>query len=152
MIDDPRILEQEPGLFASISSEKRWLLFVYFPVTLLLHLVIGITLDHYQPGAGKAGDFVFGIAANVIIYIWCRLDSDERRYELHRLFRYAVVILGVLALLYYLFRSRGSVGGLRLLAGLVVYIVCCYVIVTIIALFIFLILIATGLVSPNVIS
>lgn len=148
MLDDPTT--PSPGLLGSVSREKRWLLFLYFPVLLLVYFVLAIILDHYQPGTGRAFDIVFGIASNIMAFAWCRIDSRERGYELHRLFAYAIVILGVAALIYYVFRSRGFSGGLSAVGWLVAYLSCVYILVLLISVVIFIALIATGLVSPNI--
>src|SRR6187401_1455467 len=48
---------------------------------------------------------VFGWGLGLLA--WCKADSRVRGYQLHRSFPLAVVLFGQLALLYYLFRSRG---------------------------------------------
>ena len=148
MIDDQ--LTPGTGLLDGISREKRWLLFLYFPGSLLVYFLFAIIFDHYQPGTGKGFDIVFGIVSNLMAFAWCRIDSRERGYELHRLFAYAIVFLGVLALIYYVFRSRGLLGGLAAVGWLLVYVSCTYIVVLLISVFVFIVLIATGVVSSEI--
>ncbi len=46
---------------------------------------------------------------NIGIFAWIRADSRKRGFSLHPKFSYAVVLFGILAFIYYLFRSRGFV-------------------------------------------
>jgi hypothetical protein len=114
------------GFFNRMSPEKRRLLFLYFPGLQLLFLIGALTLQQFK-GVAELFDILFAIAGNVVIYVWCRIDARERSYELHRHFPFAVIILGLLTLLYYLFRSRGFEGGIKATGLLIIYLVVLYV-------------------------
>lgn len=139
----------KPGLLDSFSPEKRRLLFVYFPAFLLVGSLASIISNYYYPGSGTLFDYILAFGSNLIAYMWCRLDSDERGYQLHRLFSYAIIIFGLAALFYYIFRSRGFNRGVRFVVVLIIYVACIYIVVSIVALVIVLALIATGLISMN---
>ena len=63
---------------------------------------------------------LFAVAFNVLTVFWCFYDSRERNEEISRYFTLAVVIFGVLALLYYFFKTRGFKLGLVLTARFIV--------------------------------
>jgi len=52
------------------------------------------------------------IGFTVGVLIWCHIDARERGTTLGQGFRIAVILLMPIALIYYLFRSRGFAGGL----------------------------------------
>jgi len=133
----------------SIATKKRWLLFVYAPAVTVVSLVIGIIIDYYA-GGSRVGDIIGTIALNIVAFVWIRLDSSERDYKLHRLFAYAVVIFGTLALIYYLFRSRGFRGGMISALWLLLYIVLLIIGSMIIGLIIMLILVLVGLLPVEI--
>jgi hypothetical protein len=47
------------------------------------------------------------IGYGVLTLFWCKMDADERNENVSARFRFLVVIFGVFALVYYLFKSRG---------------------------------------------
>ncbi len=106
----------------SISREKRAIL-LGLPVVLVCFFVLGSIFETHR-GVSQLLDIVATLASNILAFAWCRADSRERGYRLHRLFAYSVVIFGTLAFLYYLFRSRGFYGGAVSLGWLVIYVVC----------------------------
>jgi len=68
------------------------------------------------------------VGFGVGILIWCKADSQERNIPLSSGFRIAVVIFGLFALIYYLFKSRGFKRGFvstgyALLFGLILFMI-----------------------------
>src|SRR5215212_1572008 len=51
-----------------------------------------------------------GIGWGIGILAWCRVDAEERGAELSGGEKIAIVALGVLALIWYLFHTRGTNG------------------------------------------
>ena len=148
MFESPATPAPKPTFFGSISTEKRWLLFVVLPISMLVYVLL-IPLVDASAGAAKLVDIVFIILENLAVFIWCGLDSRERGYKLHRLFGFAVIFLGLVALVYYLFRSRGLRGGFVSFGWLLVYIIGCYVVVLFAALVIYAGLVGGGVVPSS---
>ncbi|HRI04884.1 MAG TPA: hypothetical protein PLL77_14185 [Pyrinomonadaceae bacterium] len=140
---------QEPEPRKAFMTDKRWVLFVYIPIFLLFFSTVGILIDN-DKGFGRITDLIGGLVLNIFTYVWIRMDSQERRYELHRFFSYAVVVFGTLALIYYLFRSRGFRGGVVSLGWLLLYVIPTFLFVMIVSAVIVLALVMAGAVSPNV--
>lgn len=130
-------------------NEKRWLLFAYVPVFTFVALSLGLSFGGHK-GFERLFDIVLTLGLNVCAFVWCKIDSTERKYQMGRLFSYAIVIFGTLALIYYLFRSRGFVDGVTSVGWLVLYIVVMMVTTGILSLALTLLLILIGIVSPNV--
>ncbi len=82
---------------------------VYFVVsTLLLGFIDGATARIMYPGQALApSSFAIGVVALFITFVWYRLDSDSRAYRRSLLSSAAVIGVGILALPYYFFRTRG---------------------------------------------
>lgn len=135
----------------TISTEKRWILFVFAPFVWLAYMVFAIVFEDAR-GLSRVIDLVAGIALNILTFAWCRLDSEECGYHLHRLFPIATILFGFLALLYYLFRSRGAGGGLIGTGWFFLYGLCCVVAGTTAAIVILAGLAITGVVSPDIFS
>jgi len=87
------------------------------------------------------GDFamtlVTALGSGVLVLLWCHYDSRQHNQPLGPGFRWLVILLGPLALLFYLFKSRGVKGAwpaigaaVALLAGLVVMEAVVYALVT----------------------
>ena len=152
MIEGDQSFRPKPGLLDALSIEERRLLFLYFPVLLLVCSLASIISNYYFPGSATLFDVTLATGSNLMAYMWCRIDSDERGYKLHRLFTYAIIIFGVLALLYYIFRSRGFGRGVGAVVALIIYVACTYIAVSIVALVILLVLMAAGLIPPSVLD
>ncbi len=140
---------QEPEPRKPFMTDKRWVLFVYIPIFLIVFTSIGMVVDS-MPGWSRVTDFIVAIGLNIFAYVWIRMDSQERRYELHKYFSYAVVVFGTLALIYYLFRSRGFRGGIVSLGWLLLYVIPTFLVVIIVSAVIVLALVMTSAVSPTV--
>ena len=132
-------------------TEKRWLLFVYVPIFVCACSVLVIIFEE-DKGFSLLIDLVLALGLNVFELMWCRMDGRERGYQLHRHFTFAVVIFGVLALLYYLFRSREFRGGLVSTGWLVLYVVALVVVSSLVSGLAIMVLILTGAVSPSVVN
>ncbi|MGE0247545.1 MAG: hypothetical protein AB7Q37_18125 [Pyrinomonadaceae bacterium] len=134
-----------------ISTKKRWILFVFVPLLWLAFLVFG-TVFEADKGLSRTTDAIAGIGFNILTFAWCRIDSKERGYRLHRYFVFATIVFGLLALLYYLFRSRGFRGGLISIGWFLLYTVLSTVVSGAFAIIILLTLASIGVVSPDVFS
>ena len=84
--------------------------------------------------------FGYGMA----IYSWCRLDSRGRNYQLSRWFPYLVVLFGTLTLIYYLFRSRGFLHGLRALVLFVMIVIGMLIVETVLLVILGIVLVLLG--------
>src|SRR5947209_20407562 len=99
---DPTL--KRPGHNSS-STEKRQILFIYIPVLTFVSLLVDMMLGTNQ--IVSVFDLAAGIALNFLGLMWARIDAGDRRYELSRYYTVSVVLLGVFAIIYYLFCSRG---------------------------------------------
>ncbi len=52
------------------------------------------------------------LVSALLIFVWYRLDADQRSYRRAFFLNLSVIALAVLALPYYFFRSRGAKGGI----------------------------------------
>lgn len=85
-------------------------------VLLALSALLAGLLDPLLSTAG--GDFMwFNVALSlfcaILVFTWYYLDTDERGYRRTPLLSMMVVAVGIIAIPYYLFRSRGARLGLR---------------------------------------
>ena len=134
---------------SKMSTEKRWILFVFVPLVWVLFLVLGMFFGK-DAGASRIIDLVGSVALNILTFAWCLTDSNERGYTLHRHFPIATIIFGFFALIYYLFRSRGFNGGLISTAWFVLYLIGSIITSGFVALVILLGLVFTGIVSADI--
>lgn len=58
-------------------------------------------------------NMLLSLVCAVLVFTWYYLDSGERDYARTPLLNMMVVAVGLIAIPYYLFRSRGARGGLR---------------------------------------
>lgn len=70
--------------------------------------------------AGQVSSILFAIAFNLLTLFWCVYDSRERGEQPGRYFTPAVVIFGIFALFYYLFKTRGFKSGALAIAKIAV--------------------------------
>ena len=73
--------------------------------------------------ARAQADVIVGLIVVVMVFIWYRLDSSERDYPRSGSLNVAVIALAIIAVPYYLFRSRGTSKGAMatlMFAGLVI--------------------------------
>jgi hypothetical protein len=78
-------------------------------VTVVAGLSIGLIRF---PTLSTALSVINMLGCGVWMLAWIKADSRERGYALHRRFPLIVVVFGIFALIYYLFRSRGFLRGL----------------------------------------
>jgi hypothetical protein len=130
-------------------NEKRWLLFVYVPVFTTFLVTMSVIFEQDQ-GLTSLVNVLLTLGLNIFAFVWCRIDGRERNYKFHQLFPVAVIILGLVAVLYYLFRSRGFSGGLVSTGWLLLYMAACFVMVTIVGVIMLIVLASTGVISPEI--
>ncbi len=73
------------------------------------------------------------IGWGVGILFWCKIDAEERGEELTTGLQIGIVAFGIFALIYYLFKTRGGRGGVSAIGWLLLYAVCAYLLVVIMA-------------------
>lgn len=144
---DPTI--KRPG-HAGPPTEKRKILFLYIPLVGFASVMLGILAG--ENGIAAVANVALGIVLNVLALMWAKIDAAERQYELSRYFTMAVVIFGVFAIVYYLFRSRGSSGGLISTGWMVLYAVAIIVALSLISAIITIVLIVTGVVPRGILD
>jgi hypothetical protein len=71
--------------------------------------VVGAALYGNTPFPNSA--IVFAITVGFLGFLWFRLDSDKRSYRRTPFLTVAVVGISIVAIPYYLFRTRGIRGG-----------------------------------------
>ena len=81
----------------------------------LAALLAGL-LDPLLSSAGGGRDWikmVLSLCCAILVFSWYYLDTGERAYQRTPLLNMMVVAVGVVAIPYYLFRSRGAQRGVR---------------------------------------
>jgi hypothetical protein len=97
-------------------SPKTTLLLAIFA----LSLADGAVGQYFYPRADFPPSAIwFTIGYITILFAWYAIDSDQRGYKRSKSLNVAIVALGVLALPYYLFRTRGAKAGFIALGWLV---------------------------------
>ena len=142
---DPTI--RRPGDETPLA-EKRKILFIYIPLVAFASMMSGIVFGENQ--AVTFANLILGILVNVLALMWAKLDAEERSYELSRHFTLAVVVFGIFAIIYYLFRSRGMTGGLVTFGLLILYIVVTVFALAITTAIVTFLLVAIGLLARSV--
>jgi FAD/FMN-containing dehydrogenase len=87
----------------------------------LLALLMG-WLDTGALRGGRQEDtllFLHAALSAILIFLWFRQDAHERGYQASIALQFFMLVLSVLALPWYFFRSRGGWGGVRALAWLI---------------------------------
>jgi len=85
------------------------LVLVLLAVTAFVQGAIGQFVAPGQPF--PKSDIVFMLLGTVLVFIWYRLDSNQRGYRRTPWLNVCVVGLSIIALPYYFFRSRGARDG-----------------------------------------
>ncbi len=88
-------------------------------VVLALSLIQGLTATPVESQASKLLDLALLIATVVVGYLWYREDARERRYRGSALMGGGVILLSIVAVPIYLYRSRPE--GARLKAILLFF-------------------------------
>jgi len=97
---------------------------VVFCALMLSAVLSGFARQLLAPNEVVApSDILFMLVGVFLLFVWFRLDSDERSYRRSALLNVGVIALAVVVLPYYFFRSRGFARGLAasvlfLVAGL----------------------------------
>ena len=85
---------------------------------LLISFLGGAGSQYFYPGHLMSPVYLgSGLFSAALVFLWYRLDSDERRYRRSAFLNIAVVCVALLALPYYFFRTRGLVRGLGMTAA-----------------------------------
>ena len=88
----------------NINKQKNGLL-VALAVTAVLN---GAVAQYFEPGVIFAKtDAIFTFVGITLIFTWYYLDSKQTRYRRSVFLNTAVIAIGIIALPYYFFRSRG---------------------------------------------
>ena len=77
-------------------------------------LALGVLSQFVRPGQvwGYLLLAVCGVAQSFLIFLWYRLDAQKRGFRRSKVLNTGIAGITTLALPYYLFRSRGFLGGL----------------------------------------
>jgi heme/copper-type cytochrome/quinol oxidase subunit 4 len=144
---DPTI--KRPGHKPPLD-QKRAIIFIYIPLLAFASMMFDVVANGND--VIRVADVVSAIVLNVLALMWAKTDADEKGYELSQFFTLAVVLFGVFAILYYLFRSRGASDGLISTGWLVLYGVTLAVVLGLTAGIVTMILVAAGLLPQNVLD
>lgn len=75
--------------------------------------VTGIAGQYFWPDAQLSGaDVAFAVLGTFLIFAWYRIDARQRGYRRTAWLDIGVILLAVVAMPYYFFRTRGFKGGL----------------------------------------
>jgi hypothetical protein len=120
----------------SILNPKRIILLEYLVFSIAATMVaVGFQRNIYVLSVITVANlYVNGLA----VYSWIKTDSLERDIALPSWFVYVVLFFGVLALIWYLFKSRGFPEGLKSTGFFVLYIIGVYAAVFFVAILVVL--------------
>jgi hypothetical protein len=141
---------KRPGHETPRLASKQRILFLYIPVVWFASGMSAILL--FDSEFGGFVSFMLGFGVNVLALIWTKRDAEERSYPLSQAFPIAVVIFGVFAIIYYLFRSRGARDGLVSTGWLLLYVVATAVALMIISLIVTFLLVAIGVLPQSLLN
>lgn len=105
----------------SYIQQKRKVLIVLGIAQLLASVAI-LLLGRFEVAASVLS-ILSAVGWAVGILSWVKIDAEEREAEVSGAFRIAIILLGFFALFYYLFRTRGFVGGLKGIGWALLYFV-----------------------------
>lgn len=94
---------------------------------LALGFTQGVVQSWFYPGNPfPVNSFVFTIVGAFLVFLWFRMDTDRLLYRRSPFLSVAVVAVAILAIPYYLFRTRGFVKGVAgVLAFLGIFVAYC---------------------------
>jgi hypothetical protein len=144
---DPTI--KRPGHETRLTDKQK-ILFIYIPLVAFASMMTGIVYREEQ--AVGLANLILGIVLNVLALLWARIDADERQYELSIFFTLAVVLFGIFAIIYYLFRSRGASGGLISTGWMILYMVGTLFALVIISTIVTFLLVAVGVLPRSILD
>lgn len=82
-------------------------------VLALASLLAGMIGQYYWPGAPfSAADAVYALVGAFLIFAWYHIDAGQRGYRRSIWLNAGVILLAIVAVPYYFFRSRGFKSGL----------------------------------------
>jgi hypothetical protein len=139
---------KRPGHEPPVLADKQRILFIYIPIVWFASGMSAIVL--FDSEFGGFVSFMLGFGVNVLGLMWTKRDAEERGYALSQAFPIAVVIFGVFAILYYLFRSRGAQGGFRATGWLLLYVVAMSIALLIASLIVTAALVTVGLLPESI--
>ena len=99
-------VEEQPGY---LREDKRKAIIAFGAIMFVdtfLTWVLGRELQAFYPIQTLA----YAIGAGLALFYWCRADSRMRGFTLPKHFPLAIVVLGFLTLMWYLFKTRGFKG------------------------------------------
>ncbi|UHQ18775.1 hypothetical protein LVB87_11340 [Lysobacter sp. KIS68-7] len=80
----------------------------------------GMADQYFYPGIPYPPTIIVAtIACLLLLFAWYRIDAEQRGYRRSRLLDIGVILLAIVALPYYFFRSRGAKGGLLATGALI---------------------------------
>ncbi|MFL6602281.1 MAG: hypothetical protein ACJ8R9_13220 [Steroidobacteraceae bacterium] len=90
--------------FRAMSSAKKYVI----GTLILIGFISGVAHQLVTPREIlPQQDLAFGLVSVALIFVWYRIDAQERGFRRSAVLNTMVVALTVVALPYYLFRSRG---------------------------------------------
>src|SRR5882757_4126506 len=88
----------------AMSSAKKYVI----GTLILIGFISGVAHQLFTPREVLSQqDLVFGLVSVALIFVWYRMDAQERGFRRSAVLNAMVVAITVDALPYYLFRSRG---------------------------------------------
>ena len=92
----------------------------------VMALFNGVARQLLTPGElFSDADIPFMFLSVALVFLWFRLDADQRGYGRSPLLNISVVALAIVALPYYFFRSRGFTQGILTTGAFVLVLVAC---------------------------
>lgn len=90
-------------------TSKMWLVFGF----LALSFAAGVLGQYYYPGMEVSpADIWLMPAFAFLLFLWYRIDSEQRSYRRTPWLNVMIIAVAVIALPYYFVRSRGVKGGM----------------------------------------
>lgn len=82
-------------------------------VFVLSSLACGIAGQYFWPGMPlSVADYAFAVLGSFLIFAWYRADAKQRGYRRPAWLDIGVILVAIVAMPYYLFRTRGFKRGL----------------------------------------
>lgn len=82
-------------------------------VFVLSSLLSGIAGQYFWPGMPLSmADYAFAVLGSFLIFAWYHTDAKQRGYRRPTWLDMGIILIAIVAMPYYLFRTRGFKGGL----------------------------------------
>ena len=88
-------------------SRKKIIVISIAIASLILNSVVSAILGE-QNSVAQTIDYIVIIALNFLVFAWCHYDSAERDDSFTTGWRFLVIILGIIALFIYFFKTRDT--------------------------------------------